>query len=412
MATLTPLSISQGAASKLKKPARDMENKSYEDKVKKRSFKQDENPNHNFGPEYRDAREGTSVPKDGSGIQQNSGKHHGSPFGFGKQNALTMGGKPGSRKESGLAIDDNSEKYPAAPLPFIERVLEAQKKGSVSAIVENSGKYPDGPLPFMEEVLKTQKQPIRYPAVGENSSDANLSGPSLQGGEDDLGFRLGAFAATRIDNPFHGKISNRLRPINTGEVSESSPTEEVTVNTPSSTTAEPPSSPFSPTSLNKENLAKLSADLAVRTLKSHSDSDDDAYDELATESDLETHIGDEDFPYTANPEEDDEGYHCLRSQLSNFRVRKRGHTEIEDAEEDEVEGSSGLPGSERSRNVSQSKEISPLDLTKESKKAQRGKKVRLSDPVLLQDTSETAHEMTHGATGGNGESVADMRDVS
>ena len=402
MATLTPLSISQGAASKLKKSARDMENQSYEDKVKKRSLKQDENPNHNFGPEYRDAREGTPAPKDGPDIQQNSGKHHGSPFGFGKQNALTMGGKPRSRKESGLAIDDNSGKYPAAPLPFIEGVLEAQKKGSVSAIVENSGKYPDAPLPFMEEVLKTQKQPIRYPAVGENS---------LQGGEDDLGFRLGAFAATGIDNPFHGKINNRLPPINTGEVSKSSPTEEATVKTPNSTTAEPPSSPFSPTSLNKENLAKLSADLAVRTLKSHSDSDDDAYDELATESDLETHIGDEDFPYTANPEEDDEGYHCLRSQLNNFGIRKRGHAEIENAEQDEVEGSSGLAGSERSRNVSQSKEISPLDLTEGSKQAQRGKKVRFSDPVLLQDTSETAHEMTHGATGGNGESVADMRDV-
>ena len=292
MATLTPLSISQGAASKLEKPARDMENKSYEDKVKKRSFNPDKNPNHNFGPEYRDARQGTSVPKDGPGIQQNSGKHHGSPFGFGKQNALTMGGKPRSRKESSLAIDDNSEKYSAAPLPFIEGVLEAQKKGSVSAIVENSGKYPDAPLPFMEEVLKTQKQPIRYPAVGENSSDANLSGPSLQGGEDDLGFGLRVFAATGIDNPFHSKINNRLRPINTGEVSKSSPTEEVTVNTPSSTTAEPPSSPFSPTSLSKENLAKLSADLAVRTLKSHSDSDDD---ELVIESDTETHIGDEDF---------------------------------------------------------------------------------------------------------------------
>ena len=411
MATLTPLSISQGAASKLKKSSRDMENESYEDKVKKRSFKQDENPNYNFGLEYRDAREGTPAPKDGPDIQQNSGKHHGSPFGFGEQNVLTMGGKPRSQKGCGLAIDDNSGKHPAAPLPFIEEVLEAQKKGSVSAIVEKSGNYLDAPLPFVEEVLKTQKQPIRHPAVGENSSDANLSGPSLQGAEDDLGFRLGTFAATGIDNPFHGKIDNQLRLINTGEVSESSPTEEATVNTPNSTTAEPPSSPFSPTSLNKESLAKLSADLAVRTLKSHSDSDDDAYDELATESDLESHIGDEDFPYTANPEEDDEGYHSLRSQLNNFGIRKRGHAEIEDAEEDEVEGSSGLAGSERSRNVSQSKEIFPLDLTGESKQAQRGKKVRFSDPVLLQDTSETAHETTQGATGGNGESVADMRDV-
>lgn len=411
MATRTPLSISQGAASKLKKSARDMKNESYEDKVKKRSFKQDENPKHKFGLEYRDAREGTPAPKDGTDTQQNSGKHHGSPFGFGEQNALTMGGKPRSRKGTGLAMDDNSGKQPAAPLPFIAGVLEAQKKGSVSAIVENHGEYPDAPLPIMEEVLKTQKQPIRHPAVGENSSDANRSGPDLRGGEDDLGFRLGTFAATGIDNPFHGKINNRLRLIDTGEVSKSSPTEEVTVNTPNSTTAEPPSSPFSPTSLNKENLAKLNTDLAVRTLKSHSGSDDDAYDELTTESDLETHIGDGDFPHTANPEEYDEGYHNLRSQLNNFGIRKRGHAEIEDAEEDEMEGSSGLAGSERSTNVSQSKEISLLDLTKESKHAQRGKKVRFSDPVLLQDTSETAHEMTQGATGGNGESVAGMRDV-
>lgn len=75
-----------------------------------------------------------------------------------------------------------------------------------------------------------------------------------------------------------------------------------------------------------------------------SDADDeDGDDDLNTESDLETHADDDAFEYSANPEEDEEGQHYLRSQLQGVAIKKRSHAQVEDAEE-EIEGTHGNDG--------------------------------------------------------------------
>ena len=61
--------------------------------------------------------------------------------------------------------------------------------------------------------------------------------------------------------------------------------------------------------------------------------EDNANDELETESDLETHAGDDDFNYSTHLEEDDEGYDSLHSQFKNVRIRKRQRDDAEDAED-------------------------------------------------------------------------------
>ena len=64
-----------------------------------------------------------------------------------------------------------------------------------------------------------------------------------------------------------------------------------------------------------------------------SDQEENANGELATESDLETHAGDDDHNYSTNPEGEDEGYDSLQSQFKNVRIRKRQREDVEDAED-------------------------------------------------------------------------------
>ncbi|KAL2044004.1 hypothetical protein N7G274_003525 [Stereocaulon virgatum] len=364
MAALTPLSISQVVGSKPKIPTGGAK-ESYEEKVKKRSFKKDESFKYDFGVKYRDVLEGASAPV-------------ASLLGFGGHSAPATGENSTSRKGSGFAINENSEKYPAAPLPLMDALLEAKKKGSASAVEGNSGKHAEASLPFVKE----QKQLIRYLAFGDNPSDTSLSGPSLQSGDNDLGFKLGTFAATGVGNPFHSNLNNRFRLVYTGEIFKPKSTEETIANTPDSTAVEPPSSPTPSTSLSIGNLAKLNTHLGSKGPGNFMDSDDDA-DESTAESDVEPHKGDDDFSYAANPEEDDEVYQGMRSHFKGFGFKKRTHVEIETAKEDEAQGSSGLADAEGSGNVSQSAGLAPLDPIEDKKDTPRAKKVKFSDPELL-----------------------------
>ena len=366
MLALTPLSISQSAKPKTKLSAEE----SYEDKIKKRLFKQERNLKHNSGLEYRDPQEAQILGKNLSNGEKKVGKYGVSPFGFGEQSALAMGGKPMSRK---------------ATLPDI---------------VTSSMMGPAAPLSSVEEILTRQDTLGKHSAVKEDSLGSNIAGPGLRGGgDDDRGSILGTHAATGTKDPSYSKFDPRLRSINTSETSKSNPTEESRGHTPNSVTAEPPSSPAS---LSKENLAKIDAAKegfapTARALRSHSESNDDVDDELATESDLETHVDDEDFDYAANPEEEDEGYASLRSQFKKVAVGKRKRDEVEGAAEDQAEGSTGLTEPSGSRNVSQIQTISLSDLNNGGKEAQQGKKVRFSDLASLQNTQETDNEMTGDA---------------
>lgn len=107
--------------------------------------------------------------------------------------------------------------------------------------------------------------------------------------------------------------------------------------TPNSVTAEPSSSPPSATNFNKEQMAIITDKDGYRLAAGDSyssDQEEDTNDEHATESDLETHAGDDDFNYAANPEEEDEGYDSLQSRFKNVRIRKRRRDDVGDVEDD------------------------------------------------------------------------------
>ena len=86
----------------------------------------------------------------------------------------------------------------------------------------------------------------------------------------------------------------------------------------------------------KERMAIITDKDGYRPTAPHSnpsDREEDSNDEYATESDLETHADDDDFNYTADPEED-EGSNSLQSQFRNVKIRKRQRDEVVDVEND------------------------------------------------------------------------------
>ena len=119
-----------------------------------------------------------------------------------------------------------------------------------------------------------------------------------------------------------------------------------------------------------------------------SDQEEDADDEGGTESDLETHAGDDDLSYAANPEEDDEGYDSMRSRFKNVRIRKRQRDDTEDAVDDNIEGRQGA-GPSHPNGDGQQKVLS-LPLTEEER-ARRGKRSRRLPTISAADGDQAAH---------------------
>ncbi len=106
--------------------------------------------------------------------------------------------------------------------------------------------------------------------------------------------------------------------------------------TPPSITAEPSSLLPSSIDFTKEQMAKITDKNIYRPTAGESYSSDqetDADEEHAMESDLETHAGDDDLNYAANPDDEDEGYDSLQSQFKSIKIRKRQRDEVEDAED-------------------------------------------------------------------------------
>lgn len=112
-----------------------------------------------------------------------------------------------------------------------------------------------------------------------------------------------------------------------------------------------------------------------RDLRSASPS---ALDELETESDLETHAGDDDFNHSTHLEEEDEGYGSLHSQFKNVRIRKRQRDDVEDTEDHggawQGDGLAHLDGDGKQKAVK-------MRLTDEERTHQ-GKKSRTDDATL------------------------------
>ena len=100
-------------------------------------------------------------------------------------------------------------------------------------------------------------------------------------------------------------------------------------------------------SVTAENIAQLNriSQDAYRPSPPARD-DEDADDELNTESDLETHADDDDFEYGAilegNEGKDDEEYESLRVRLNDLHVRKRTFTEFEAAQPGDEEAKKAI----------------------------------------------------------------------
>ena len=160
---------------------------------------------------------------------------------------------------------------------------------------------------------------------------------------------------------------------------------------PASVTAKPSSSPPSSTDFTKEQVAHVTDkdEDGYRPTAGDSypsDQEQDADDELVTESDLETHAGDDDFPYAAHPEEEDNDYDDLQSQFQNVRIRKRQRDDVDDPEDDDGAGQVGdaaRPDGDGKR------EDLTLPLAEEER-PHRGKKSRTAkaDSVGAPDTQE------------------------
>ena len=85
-------------------------------------------------------------------------------------------------------------------------------------------------------------------------------------------------------------------------------------------------SPASQTTANIVNII----DYAPSSLNEADGEAEDTDDEPNTESDLETHVGEDDIEYVTNPEEDEEVQHMLREHLMKIEIRKRSHAQIDD----------------------------------------------------------------------------------
>lgn len=169
--------------------------------------------------------------------------------------------------------------------------------------------------------------------------------------------------------------------------------------TTTSITTEPSSSPPSSTDFTKVQTANITDKDGYRPTAGDSyssDQEENADDEHATESDLETHAGDDNFSYAANPEEEDEGYDSLQSRFKNVRIRKRQRDDVEDAE-DEHEAWQGADPAHFSGDGKQKTRKLPLT---EEECAHRGKKPRTAPTTSAADGGQDAHGTRKTEEGG------------
>lgn len=174
--------------------------------------------------------------------------------------------------------------------------------------------------------------------------------------------------------------------------------------TPASLTAEPSSSPLSSTGFSKEQMADMMKKDGYRQTARDSypsDQEEDADDEHATESDLETHAGDDDFDYAVSPEEEDEGYDSLQSQFKNVRIRKRQRNDVDDAEDD----NEAWKGADAAPLDGDGKQKTPGLPLMEEEPTHRGKKSRTAKTTLAANGGQDAHGPENAEDGGAAQKI-------
>lgn len=235
--------------------------------------------------------------------------------------------------------------------------------------------YPAAPLPFLANapIAETRKPII----------------PSITQGP-----RTAAEIKSKVSNfitrtpGYHLELDHRARP-----------SLFTNPDTPTYLGAEASSPPPSPTGFSKEQMANITKKDSYRPNAGNSypsDQEEVADDEHATESDLETHAGDDDFDYAANPEEEDEGYDSLQSQFKNVRIRKRQRDDVEVAEDD----NEAWQGADIAHLNGDGMQKTPkLPLTGEER-ANRGKKSRTGKKISAADSGQDSHGTEKTEEGG------------
>ena len=273
-------------------------------------------------------------------------------------------------KKGGFGTDD-SQKY---SFGSDYRDVRAMSPSAVEEAYEVTTKYPAAPLPFIAKAPNLETHEPSIPSITLDSTSA-----------DEIKSKVSEFITRKPGYPLD--LDHPTRP--------SSFTNPAT---PASLIAKPSSSPLSSAGLSTEQMTNIMKKDGYRPTAGNSypsDQEEDADDEHDTESDLETHAGDDDFNYAARPEEEDEGYDSLQSQFKKVSIRKRQRDDVEDAEDDNeawqgADAAAHLGGDGKQK-------LPGLPLREEE---HRGKKSRTAETISAADGGEDAHSPEKAQGGG------------
>ena len=342
MSILTPLSIKHHRSPKSKNPR--TTSASYEDRVKNRSFKQNpDETKHHFGSSHRNV---SAEDK------------------FDKKEVFRIAPAPLPALASKAPKVVPYTTKASTDLPPLGFEVESAVHSSIEAaatlldIAQTANASPT-----------FTKTPAESPAIIASTSFYNSSldprhQPTLH-----LSYK------PRSISPSSNKASSNTSRISPGPTAEQN---------------------LSPFEVSKANIAKLNAEAAKNAelppsaLVHKSDVDEESIDDINTESDLETHAGDEDDDYVANPEEEEEEHVAMRTRMKEVGLKKRTHADVEEAEDGEIVGGS-TNGSGGNGNVADDegeRRSASGDLTDKGNIGPRGKKVRVEEKLETLQTCE------------------------
>lgn len=192
-----------------------------------------------------------------------------------------------------------------------------------------------------------------------------------------------AEAPLLVESPLASDLGKKLQP--RGHVSRTKNLDAPTLTTAESSPSVPSST--EPTKEQVSNIINRDCYRPTAWVSYPSDQEDDIDHERVTESDLETHAGDDDFSYTVGPE--DEGYDSLQSKFNNMSIRKRHRDDVEDAAEDDSEA--GEKGDTTHLDGGRKRKTLKMRST-EGKCAHLGKKSRRAEQSLVADDCRGSHD--------------------
>ncbi|KAL6718866.1 hypothetical protein ACLMJK_003100 [Lecanora helva] len=276
LANLTSLSISHRKQSKVKKGKNSI---TFEEKIQKKAFKENNTPKLQFGSKYRDA------PADDELELEEIDKYYPpAPTPFLVPKAPRLSPRRDTSMPALLALDSEE-----APVAVASKIVSGATSGG-----EKLGKA--------RGVANPGNSAYPTPAPVSTTSysldlDPRLSSASLNSIETMSTIPMGeTFASvTKKASPIHFLKKEEINKLN--DFSEDNP--------------------------------RFSSSLPTRD---GFEEETDADDELNTESDLETYADDDDFEYVANPEKENEDEHkveSVRAQLKEVRIKKRAFTNVE-----------------------------------------------------------------------------------